>query len=233
MARKVTSTPKPKSAPKKTSAARKEPVRIKQQKPVFRVGTIVTIVLLLGLIGLAYFLKNKKETTVEETPTSQISFLFPETDIAATSIEVKPAEGETFKVARNAENAWTIVLPFEAEADQGLTEAAASQVFSLRTLDEIESDPNNIYGFDNPGFVITIEFSNGKKSTLEVGDTTPTNSGYYLRVDGKKMLITSLSGIDSLIQLAAFPPYLNTPTPSPLPPTEAPATPEATVTPVP
>lgn len=240
MARKATSTSKPKAAPRKSSSVRSEPAPIKRQKPVFRVGTLFTVVLLAGLIALTFYMNKQKETPVEETPTDEISFVFTEADGNPASIEVKPAGGEAAKVARNAENVWAIILPFEAEADQGLSEAAASQVSSLRILDTIESDPNNVFGFDNPTIVINIEFADGKKHTLEVGDVTVTNNGYYVRVDGDKMYIVSLSGIDSLAQLATFPPYLNTPTPSPLPPTETPVsptealfTPEATVTPAP
>lgn len=238
MARKTTSTSK--AAPRKPSSARKEPTSTKRQKPVFRFGTIFTVLLLVGLIELASYLKQQKETALEETPTDQISFVFTETDGAPTSIEVKPALGDIVKVARNAENAWAIELPFEAEADQGLAEAAASQVSTLRILDEIDADPNNIFGFDNPAFVITVDFADGKKHILEIGDITPTNNGYYVRVDNDKMRVVSLSGIDSLLQLATFPPYLNTPTPSPLPPTETPvaptevlSTPEVTSTPTP
>jgi hypothetical protein len=68
---------------------------------------------------------------------------------------------------------------------------------------------------------------------LEVGDSTPTNSGYYVRVDKDKMMIADLSGISSLLQLAAFPPYLNTPTPTSLPSTPTPVPPTETSTPVP
>ncbi|MDO9303394.1 MAG: hypothetical protein Q7T89_18540, partial [Anaerolineales bacterium] len=61
-----------------------------------------------------------------------------------------------------------------------------------------------------------------EKHTLEIGDATPTYSGYYVRVDKDKIMITDLSGIDSLLQLGVFPPYLNTPTPTSLPPTPTP-----------
>ncbi len=91
-----------------------------------------------------------------------------------------------------------------------------------------------IFGFDNPAYVITIEFKDGKKRTLEVGDNTPSGNGYYVRVDKDKMLITDLNGIEALLQLGFFPPYLNTPTPTALPPTETPVpTVEAAVTPTP
>ncbi|HET7142976.1 MAG TPA: DUF4340 domain-containing protein [Anaerolineales bacterium] len=225
MARKATNTSR--NVQRKRKAAQSETAASKRQKPVFSVGTLFTLVLFAGLFTLAVYLKKQKEIPTEATPSDQISFVFTEADGAPTSIEVKSAAGETVKLARNADNVWALELPAAVEADQGLAEAAATQVSTLRILDKIDADPG-IFGLDNPSFIITIEFANGKKHILEVGDNTPTNSGYYVRVDDDKMLITSLSGIDALLQLVTSPPYLNTPTPSPLPPTETPvSTPEA------
>jgi hypothetical protein len=136
-------------------------------------------------------------------------------------------------VALNAENVWALELPIQAEANQGLAEAAATQVSALKSISPINADPE-IFGLKNPAFTITIEFKGGAKHTLEVGDSTPTQSGYYVRVDKDKMMIADLSGIESLLQLVSSPPYLNTPTPTALPPTPTPvpAT-EASGTPTP
>ena len=101
-----------------------------------------------------------------------------------------------------------------------MSEAAATQISALEILDPIDADPA-IFGLDNPAYVITLEFDGGKKHTIEVGDSTPTSKGYYVRIDSDKMMIVDLSGIDSLLQLAAFPPYLVNPIP------------EAAVTPTP
>ena len=216
---------------KTTSAARKNTVNKPKQvafvpKPVkakFQAGTWITVLIFIGLIGAAVYLNRQKDTAeVEVTPASEPSYLFSATtDGNPTSIEIKPAEGgETVRIARNAENAWALELPVEAEADQGLSEAAATQISALEILDPIDADPT-IFGLDNPAYVITLEFDGGKKHTLEIGDSTPTSKGYYVRVDSDKMMIVDLSGIDSLLQLAALPPYLVT------------ATPEAAVTPTP
>ena len=215
---------------KTTNAARKNTVNKPKQvafvpKPVkakFQAGTWITVLIFIGLIGAAVYLNRQKDTAeVEVTPASEPSYLFSATtDGNPTSIEIKPAEGETVRIARNAENVWALELPVEAEADQGLSEAAATQISALEILDPIDADPA-IFGLDNPAYVITLEFDGGKKHTLEVGDSTPTSKGYYVRVDSDKMMIVDLSGIDSLLQLAAFPPYLVTPIP------------EAAVTPTP
>lgn len=213
---------------------------IKHQKPIFRAGTWITLFVLAVLIGFTYYLNSKKDSTeTVATPASKESFVFSELDGNIASIEIKAADGETVKVARNNENVWALELPLAAEADQGLVEAAASQIMALNIVSTVDADPG-ILGLDEPAYVITIGFTDGKEHILEIGGNTPTNSGYYVRVDGKNIMILTLSGIDSLTTLVQSPPLPSTSTPSPLPstatpdsPTEAGSTPEVTVTPTP
>ena len=242
MARKVVRTPKSSSKQKakpQLQKPRRETTVAKAQKPVFRVGTFITILLLAALIFFAVYLNRQKALPdTEATPTSGITFVFPPGDLGnATSIEIAPAEGETVRVARNADGAWALELPEKTEADQGQAEAAATQVSSVRILGEIPDADPIIFGLDIPAYVIKVKFTGGTEHVLEIGDTTPTNSGYYARVDQDKVVILSLSGIESLVNLVASPPYLSTPTPTSLPPTETPipaaesGTPESPATP--
>ena len=84
-------------------------------------------------------------------------------------------------------------------------------------------------GLDPPAYVLTVYLKSGTKHVLEIGDKTPSESGYYTRFDGKRLLVVELSSIEGLTLMADNPPYQVTPTPSPLPVT---MTPEA-VTPYP
>lgn len=223
---KPTRTPRTSSAPKVT-------------KPVFRTGTWIALIGFIAIITTAIYMNRQaeEEAAATETPAAEEAFIFPEGSVV-TGIEVKPMEGDTVKIERNEENAWVLSLPEEAEADQGAAEAAASQVGALSIVTAIEGDKDpSIFGLDAPVYTITLSFEDGKTSILEVGDTTPTESGYYVRVDGDKVYVVSTSGIDALTSLTIFPPYLNTPTPVPTVtstplPTETPAsTTEATPTP--
>ncbi|NJN79535.1 MAG: DUF4340 domain-containing protein [Anaerolineales bacterium] len=199
----------------------------KPSKPVFRAGTLIALAVFAAIAMLAYFLSHSAEEIADAdiTPTVEAAFVF-NTSSLVKSIEVSSELTEPVKVERNAENVWMVTLPNEIEADPALVEAAVSQIASLKINDEIEGDPS-IFGLDQPAYIITIEFEDGTKNILEVGDSTPTNNGYYVRLNQEKMMILSLSGIDSLINLADFPPYLYTPTPT------ATATPLPTETPVP
>lgn len=207
----------------------------KTSKPVVRTGTWITLLILVLVIAGAILINRNAEATAEAdiTPTVEEKFVFDATE-TVKSIQVKPELTDAVKLERNSESVWVLSQPDEAEADPALAEAAATQITALKIIEEIDGDAS-IFGFDTPAYIITIEFTSGEKHTLEVGDSTPTNTGYYVRLDKNKMMILSLSGIDALTTLADFPPYLYTPTPpataTPLP-TETPVTtPEASPTP--
>lgn len=202
------------------------------------------VLIIFGLmIGAVIYLNNQKKTeAAEATPVAGIetTFVFTEaTDGLPNSIEVTVSTGETVKVARDANNVWALELPMKAEANQSSSEAAATQITALQVISTVDADPS-IFGLDAPSLTITIGFADGKTHILEIGDSTPTNSGYYARLDNDKMMIVGQSGIDALVQLTYFPPYLNTPTPTALPATETPVsatdtvpTPDLSVTPTP
>jgi hypothetical protein len=236
MARKTTNTSKVKSRraapvkkalPLKTKASvvefAPEP-RVRKNRTLFRAGTLIAVLLLLAMIELTVYLKQQKEKTGTGTVTavSKTEPVFTESG-NILSIEIKPskADEQVVKVVRNEKNVWAVELPNKAEADQGAVEAAATQISALRVITPIDAGPE-IFGLKDPAYVITIEFQGGKQHTLEVGSATPTNSGYYVRVDKNKMMITDLDGIQSLLQLVTSPPYLSTATPPPLSPTLTP-----------
>ena len=222
MARKSTRT---------TNQPRRRPAQ--STKPVFGLGTIITVLLFAGLILFEVILNRQKEAkAAEATPTPGTTFIFDATEGQPSSIEIQSSDGKSTKVIHRADNVWALELPDKVEANQGAVEAAATQITSLTVLSDVEGSPD-IFGLDKPAYTITVEFAGGKKHTLDVGDATPTNSGYYVRLDNGKIRIAGLSGIDALTNLIVSPPYLNTPTPSPLPPTETPTPGEATVTPTP
>jgi hypothetical protein len=228
--KKTTKAGKPTRTKSASSTTRTQSVA-RQGKPIFRTGTWVAVLVFAAVIAvMVYINRNPLEPADSEiTPVAEEAPLFSEGSIV-TSIEVKPLEGETVKLERNESQVWVLTQPDEVEADQGLAEAAASQITALRIVTEVDSskDPS-IFGFDQPAYILTIGFEGGTTSTLEVGDTTPSANGYYVRMDGDKFYVVALSGIGALTNLSSAIPYLNTPTPIPT----ATSTPLPTETPVP
>jgi hypothetical protein len=222
----------PSAAPK---PRRRAQAAAKTAAPVFRTGTWAALILLAALIVFAIFLNKKKEAaSAAATPTAGITYVFTETDGSTSGIEIKSSDGQSVKVEKGADGAWTLTQPLEAAADQGSAQAAMDQIRTLQLQGELDKVALDILGLDHPAYTITITFDGGKQRILEIGAVTPTNSGYYCRLDGNRLVILNKTNVDALLNLLKAPPYRETPTPSPLPPTETPAAViEATPTPTP
>ena len=190
---------------------------------MIRRSTVVYIVILLALAGAYYYLNNRTEPVADidvtpEATVEEIRYLFTADDGVPVSIRIEAITGEVVEVARDAENAWKVILPIEGVAEQGASEAAASQVTTMRVLESIPNIDLDLVGVNVPAYTIHIKFSNGKERTLKVGVVTPTQSGYYVQeASGGDVLIVSKSSLDSLLGMLTVPPYLETPTPSPIP----------------
>lgn len=193
---------------------------------MIRRSTIVYLVLLLALVGVYVYLNNRAEPAADTEltatiePTAEVSYLFPAEAGTPSSIRMEAKSGEIVEIARDAENAWVLIQPIEAKADQGMAEAAASQVTTTRILDRIPDIDPQVVGLEVPEYILTIKFTSGVERTVEIGNVTPSESGYYVRDANDEVVIVSRGAIDSLLGLLQNPPYLETPTPSPIPPTE-------------
>ena len=182
-----------------------------------RRSTVVYLVLLLVLAGVYYYLNNREQPadiTVTLEPEAQVSYLFTAEDGLPVSIRIEAKNGETVEVARGADQAWALILPIEAKADQAAAEAAASQVATLRIVDNVPDVDPEIVGLSLPEYTLIIRFTSGVERKAEIGVITPTESGYYaLNADGETVIV-SKSSLDALLGLLANPPYLETPLPS-------------------
>lgn len=182
-----------------------------------RRSTVVYLVLLLVLAGVYYYLNNREQPadiTVTLEPESEVSYLFTAEDGLPTSIRIEAKNGETVEVARDADEAWALIRPIEATADQAAAEAAASQVATLRILDRVPDVDPEIVGLSIPEYTLVIRFTSGVERKAEIGVITPTESGYYVRNADGEIVIVSKSSLDSLLGLLTNPPYLETPLPS-------------------
>jgi hypothetical protein len=191
-----------------------------------RRSTVVYLLLLLVMAGVYYYLNNREQPAdiaVTLEPESQVLYLFTADDGLPTSIRIEAKTGETVEVARGADEAWALILPVEAKADQAAAEAAASQVTTMRILDSVPDIDPEIVGLSIPEYTLIIRFTSGVERKAEIGVITPTESGYYVRNADGEIVIVSKSSLDSLLGLLTNPPYLETPLPS---------TPEASTPPV-
>lgn len=201
---------------------------------MIRKNTWILLIVLAGLVGLSFYLKNQKaKTSAQATPTSGSKYLFDSSVGAPNDIKIGDLTAYSVEVARDTSGIWVLKAPTSAAADQGSVEAAATQVGALRILSDVQLGPD-VVGLDKPSYMITLTFSNNQTHKLTIGSVTPIQDGYYSQLDGGKIQIVDKQGLDSLLDLLKSPPYAATLTPSvsatPTNPPDTP-TPEATLIP--
>ncbi|MFH1186475.1 MAG: DUF4340 domain-containing protein [Chloroflexota bacterium] len=187
---------------------------------MIRRGTWFLLVLLLSLIGLSVYLRDRQaKELVSATPTTSMAPLFDGGDGAPTLIRVESAFGVVVQFARDQSGKWVLNAPEEAEADQAAAEAAATQVGALRVLSTVKLGAD-IIGLDRPEYTLAVEFGDSVKHNLHIGSITPIQDGYYTQLDDGQYQVVDKFGLEKLIGLLTSPPYFATPTPL-APPTPA------------
>jgi Domain of unknown function (DUF4340) len=189
---------------------------------MIRRPTVVYITILLAVLAVFWYFNSQEQPAEMEAtpgPTSDVSYLFPAEGSGPTSIQIQAKSGEILELVRDAEGAWVLKQPIEAGAEQGSSEAAASQVMTMRILEKIPKIDPALVGLKEPEYILTVKFNQDTERTVKIGVVTPTESGYYVQdSSGGDVLIISKSSVDALLGLLTAPPYLDIPTPSPSPP---------------
>jgi hypothetical protein len=183
--------------------------------------TWILLVILLVAVGAYFFIENKPSKINASTPTATAgSFLITQAQGVLQSLHIVDNKGNTFQMQRDLSKAWVVTAPSSGPADQGLAGAAETQVGALSIVATLNTPPAlSDIGLAVPTDTIDLVFVNGTSHTMEIGDLTPTSSGYYVRFDGGKIYVIEKSGIDSLLNLLTNPPFPPTPTPLPTPET--------------
>jgi hypothetical protein len=187
--------------------------------------TWILLVILVLAVGAYFFIENRPSKINASTPTATAgSFLITQAQGVLQSLHIVDNKGDTFQMQRDLSKAWVVTAPSSGPADQGLAGAAETQVGALSIVTTLNTPPTlSDIGLAVPADTIDLVFVNGTSHTLEIGNLTPTSSGYYVRFDGGKIYVIEKSGIDSLLNLLTNPPFPPTPT--------SPPTPETTGTP--
>jgi len=177
------------------------------------------LLFILVLLLAAYFFINNRRSATSTTitpTTAPENYLFTSADGALQGLHIVDKQGNAFQMQRDSSGTWQIVLPTQGTADQGLAEAADTQVGALRILTTLDNQLNLAdAGLDSPTYTIELTFVSGTQHVLQVGMLTPINNGYYVRLDGGNLYVVSQPGIDALVGLITSPPFPATVTPVP------------------
>ena len=175
---------------------------------------IVVGIFALAVLAASLFNRSKEakaELEALATPVDESTVLFSPEDGQPESIEVSASTGETAEIGRDSTGQWVVTAPRIGPADQGLAEAAAAQLTALQVLEPAVDVEPDLLGLSRPSYVVIVTFTSGRIHKLDIGDLTPSESGYYARLDGQQPFIVSAFGLEPILGLTFAPPYAPTP----------------------
>jgi hypothetical protein len=177
------------------------------------------LLVILALVVVVYFvLKNRASSvSASSTPTAQgNNFLITPADGTLQVLRITDAQNHIFQMKRDTSGTWIVTLPTMGTADQSLAGAAETQVGALSIVTTLDISLNlSDAGLSAPADTIELTFTNGLKHVIQIGNLTPTGSGYYVNFDTGNLYVVSQAGIDALLKLLTAPPFPATETLAP------------------
>jgi hypothetical protein len=100
----------------------------------------------------------------------------------------------------SANGTWT--YGNEGPVPQGKVEQLISEILAMRTLAQMQDGLNlKDLLLEAPTRVITLQTANGKTATIQIGGLTPTQSGYYVKVDQNAPVIVGKDALETVLKL--------------------------------
>jgi hypothetical protein len=189
-------------------------------------GLLITLAVLIVLAGLL------DSNILQPAPTeagSVTATLAPLWSVDGESINLIRIEdltnGTHVEVQKNQKGTWLVMdIPSE-EADQSKVAAVINSLSKLQVYHDYGEDlkPEE-FNLDKPLYKLTVKTADAKTFVLEIGAVTPTGTGYYVRMEGSKKIVSVQSAfLSSAIDFLSNKPLPATETPTPtITPTETP-----------
>jgi hypothetical protein len=152
-------------------------------------GLLIAVVLLAGLGGLWWWSNRKQEADAKKPADPTKSLLKISEDQFQ---EIRFKRGSETVALRRDNGKWRITepLPYPADPDAARAMVTALSAVTSDTVIEDKAADFAQYGLNPPVLDIAVLRRDGKTDELQVGDATPTNSGYYVRVTGSPRVAT-------------------------------------------
>lgn len=173
---------------------------------------ILVVVFLLALSGYLLLNRQQEQAAAQITPTAATQPLFTLGENEITSLQVRDAGGKAVRLEKIA-GAWALIEPQADATDNDKASSLASQVASLTARSFLEAAPDaSATGLQTPAFTIEIKLSDGSDLSAEVGVETPTQSGYYVRLNDGRVAVVNTYSVDTITDILNNPPVYVTPT---------------------
>ncbi|MFQ5615862.1 MAG: DUF4340 domain-containing protein [Anaerolineales bacterium] len=188
---------------------------------MLRKNTLILVVVFAVVVVAAILIQRTSEDApVEPTGPAVVPtrFLFEFGAEVVAGFRVAGPGGQAVEMSKDNEGVWSsIEPPAPAEdTDQTQVTTTVSQLASVRVLNDLEGGPLlDALGLDFPSHVITIALQDDEQKIIQIGDSSPTGNGYYVRVNSGDPQLVDKIVFDRFIGFLDAPPIIPTPTITP------------------
>ena len=156
------------------------------------------------------------EAQATEAPTEIPVILYLETDQVRALRVARTGSGERTELVRGTDGLWQFTAPRGRGRGPGPSGVRLESLAFLQPSREISGTVALAdYGLEPPVTTVIIEMADGATHSVRLGETNPSQSGYYAQVDEQPsvFLIPAYTGSE-LERLLTEPPVQPTPTPT-------------------
>jgi hypothetical protein len=175
---------------------------------------IILGIFVLVLAFAIYYQNSPKTTAASATPTTGSKGLFTNVEEKSiNTLRIEDTNGKAVALGRDSSGVWVVTEPKGGPTDVTQAETAVTQLLALQSIASL--NPTNdlgIFGLSKPSYTVTIVMNGGQKYVLLIGDVTPTQNGYYVRLNQDAPDIVNKDSIDAMLGMLNNPPFVATPT---------------------
>jgi hypothetical protein len=170
---------------------------------MIRRSTLVVFVLFVIALAALLVLQRTPNSPLKPAstalPTTMPNMILGWKSADVSVLAKKGADGQEKRLTRNSDGSWTYgTLTIEG----GKVEQLLSELLAARIITQLSPDISlKDMLLEAPSQVLTLQSSDGRNLTVQVGSVTPTQSGYYVRVDNNQAVVVNKSSLDAVLQL--------------------------------
>lgn len=181
---------------------------------------IILGIFVLALAGLFLWQRYGKTDAAEETPevSDAGSMLFDLEAATVRSVRIERVGDQVVELQRDSAGAWQVSFPANFPADSEALEGTLSQLGSVSVVEKMENAPDlAAMGLTDPDYRLLLTLDTGRQIVTEVGNQTPTGSGYYVLSSDRNVYIVNTFSLDPILELIDNLPRRPTETPAEMP----------------
>jgi hypothetical protein len=174
---------------------------------MIRRPTWILLALFVVVLGAAWLFQRSQTNKVKEEPTATPAPSLLDIDSTAIrDLKLEDAQGKQLYLRKIGVGNWIMTEPVRQNVDIEKVNGVVEQLVAAEVLNKLSTPPAaDQIGLDKPAYVLTITDQSGKKSVIEIGAETPTQSGYYVSKEGS-VYVADKFGIDSFVDFLKNPP---------------------------